>query len=226
MGRYIFASLLFGLLGAACGEDKNYGDPLGDPTAQAHATQSIGNAMLLDSDAANDTPLNAVNGLSANFNLMAGAKLQHEQMALRSTAFGAVDDGCVVLAPGSFTYSDCDFAGNTVNGSVVRSGDTISIDLSFARSDEDSSTTIDVDGAVDVTATAIDGYVDFTITTENEGFSSETILDGDFDVVLDEQGCAVDGELEVHGKTKVLGQSQSVWAKAEFGPTCGDVIVR
>jgi len=213
-----------GGLGLACGEDKNYGDPIDDPNATASATAAVSNTNQLREDTANDTALNALNGLSANYNLMAGAKLQYEQGS-QPQALPAVDDACVVVSESGVVYDDCDFAGNTVNGSVSRSGSDVSIDLEFFRSDTDTSTTIDVDGKVSITAASLSGYVDFGIRMQTDSITVNTSLDGDFDIDLVD-GCAVGGELEVHASAHANGQSQSVWVKAEYGPECGDIVIR
>ena len=44
---------------SACGEDKDYGDPLEDPNATASANAAVTNAGLLTTDTTNDTALNA-----------------------------------------------------------------------------------------------------------------------------------------------------------------------
>jgi hypothetical protein len=225
MSRLTIATLTALLLATGCGEDKDYGAPLDNPTAQAHATQAVTNVALLDSNTTNDTPLSAIDALSANFNLITGAKYQDRQgTAQYAPGAALVDETCVVITETSFTYTDCEFAGNTVNGTVSRSGDTVSVDVHFSRSDTDTTTTIDVDGSVTANAQKITGYVDFDIDINTDNGTIHTSLDGNFDVVLAD-GCAVDGQLECHAVAKAAGQSQSVWAKAEFGPECGQVTI-
>jgi hypothetical protein len=215
------AAMLF-----ACGEDKNYGDPIDDPNAPVHASAAITNTQALTTDTTNDTALNALNGLSGNMNILGGVKLQQEQgtnQSLQDTS--QVDEACVDQTDTSITYTDCDYAGTTVNGSVSRNGSDISIDVEFVAVSEDTTQTTTADGQLTVTDTELTGYVDFDIDYDLEETSFSASLDGNFDVVLSE-GCAVGGEMEVHGTTRANGFSQSVWVKAEYGPACMDVVVR
>jgi len=220
--------LAVAVLGAACGEDKNYGDPLTDPNAGPQATAAVANARQLSADTTNDTALDALNGVSGNYNILGGIKYQagQSQAGPGPRPPLAVDAACVVQTETDITYANCDYAGNTVNGSVTRSGADVHVDVDFVRVDTDQTTTIRADGTVTLTETAVTGALDFDVIYEGQGYKITSQLDGDFDVVLDGQGCAIDGQLEVHAHASAAGQSQSVWVLAEFGPTCGDVVVR
>lgn len=227
MTRTIVVGGALAALLVACGEDKNYGEPLDDPSAPIHANGAVSNTQLLTTDTMNDTALNALNGVSGNMNVLGGIKLQAEQQSnqsLRDTS-SAVDEACVDQTETSITYTDCEWVGTTVNGTVSRSGSDVSIDVEFVSVSEDTTQTTHADGALTITDTEISGYLDFDIDFDFDGGSVQTSLDGSFDIVLSE-GCAVDGEMEVHGKSSSYGQSQSVWVKAEYGPTCMDVVVR
>ena len=222
---------LIAVLGAAmltaCGEDKNYGDPLTDPNAPAYASAAVTNARTLTADTTNDTALFALNGLSGNMNILGGAKLQQEQQTNQSLGQGSqvVDDACVDISESGIVYDDCDWQGTTVNGSVSRSGADVSIDLTFVTVTTDTTQTTDARAELTITATELSGFVDFDLDYQLENGSLSAGFDGDFDVVLAE-GCAVGGELEIHATASSYGQSQSVWVKAEFGPACGDIVVR
>lgn len=228
MTRTILVSgALIAAMLAACGEDKNYGDPIEDPNAPVHANAAITNAQFLVADTVNDTALNALNGLSGNMNVLGGVKLQQEQGTSQSLdgPTSVVDEACVDQTETSISYSDCEWVGTTVNGSVTRSGSDISIDVEFVSVSEDTTQTTNANGQLTLTDTELTGYVDFDIDYDFDGNDLGASLDGDFDVVLSE-GCAVGGEMEVHGKTSGSGFSQSVWVKAEYGPVCMDVVVR
>lgn len=212
---------------AACGEDKNYGDPLTDPSAVSHANAAITNTSGLSTDTTNDSSLSLLNGLSANMNLLAGIKMQRDQAPARLVPTEAgVDEACVVVTESSISYNDCDWNGVTVNGSVSRSGTHVSIDLSFVNaSDPDYRQTTRSRGEIDISDTAITGFVDFDLDIETDGGTISGDFDGDFDVVLD-NGCPVGGFLEIHAVASAAGRTQSVWVKADYGPACGDVVVR
>ena len=129
MRAWMAAIAALAALSAACGEDKNYGDPLEDPNAAAHANGAVTNTAQLTTDTTNETALNALNALSGNFNILAGIKYQVEQGTDQPTALAAVDEACVVMSETGIVYTDCDWAGNVVNGSVTRSGADVSIEV-------------------------------------------------------------------------------------------------
>lgn len=217
------------LLLVGCGEDKGYGDPIQDPNAAASAEAAIGNATLLGSDqqTTNDAALGALNALSANMNLLAGVKLQQQQQAQQyaSPTQANVDEGCVTVTDTSITYDSCDYAGNIVDGTISNSNGHLDIDILFAYADVDVSTDVEVKSSLDVSATEIAGYLDFKVILETQDVKVTSHLDGDFDIVLSD-GCAVDGDLEVHASASANGQSQDVWVKADYGPSCGDIVIR
>jgi len=214
------------LAGACGGEDKNYGDPLEDPSAALHATGAITNTAQLRADTANDTGLNAVNALSGNVNILAGIKLQAEQgQQPQAEPARDVDAACVVLSNSGAVYEDCEWAGNVVNGSITRSGESVALDLTFVRSDTDTTTTIGADGSLVISDVELGGYLDIDLRMVTEGGTISARFDSDFDVTLAE-GCAVDGTMELHAVASAGGSSQSVWVLAEYGPTCEDIVVR
>lgn len=224
--------MLLGIAIPGCGEDKGYGDPIDDPNATQSALGAVINAQALTSMASNDSALNAVNALSANFNLLTGAKYNGgvEQRPIapagaRDGRLQAVADTCVVVTSTTVTYTDCDFAGASVDGTVTVDGDFVSVDVRFDSQLEDISQTTDVRADVIVSATEITGFVDFDLDISAGGSLVTSTFDGDFDVDLVD-GCAVGGDLEVHAAASGNGRSISVWALAEYGPTCETVVVR
>ena len=227
MARLIATPLLSGLLTTGCGEDKDYGDPIDNPQAAQSATGAITNAQLLPSTVTNDAVLQGLNGLGANFNLMSGAKLQAQQDSQQRIAlsYAAVDEACVVIGSDTITYADCLFANSTVSGTVTTNGANIAASIHFLFVDEDLTQTLDIDADIEVSETKIAGFVDFDSEISDDQLTIKYAFDGDFSVDLLE-GCAVGGELEVHGVVRASGRKQSVWTKAEYGPTCADVIVR
>jgi len=216
------------LLLGACGEDKGYGDPIDDPNATTSAEAAVGNATLLGSDQqSNDAALGVINTLSANMNLLAGAKLQQQQGAQQYAlpAGSNVDEACVTITDTTITYDSCDYAGNTVDGTFSHANGHIDIDLVFHYEDVDLTTDVEVDSSLDVSDAALTGFLDFKVNLATDGVRVTSRLDGDFDIVLSD-GCAVDGDLEVHASASANGQSQDVWVKAEYGPSCGDIVIR
>ncbi len=215
------------LLGSACGgENKQYGEPIEDPSAALHATAAVTNTARLRADTTNDTGLSAVDALSGNVNLLGGIKLQHLQADQpQSAPLRDVDAACVVQSTSGVVYSDCEWAGNIVNGSIIRTGDIVEVDLAFERADEDTTTEIGADGKLTINDSELSGYLDIDLRIETDSVTIRATFDSDFDVMLVD-GCAVGGSLELHAVAGAGGSSQSVWVLAEYGPACGDVVVR
>jgi hypothetical protein len=228
MHRFVVVFLFAGSL-AACGEDKDYGDPLTNPSAPALASASVTNAVALQTDTSNESALNALNGLSGNFNSITGIKYQERQQQAPGPQRPplSVDDACVVQTDSSITWTDCLYAENTVNGSVTRSGSTVDVDVHFHYQDTTDNRTQDVDagGSIDITPTSLTGTLSFDLHIDSDGFSTSGDFDGYYDVVMADN-CAVDGQAEIRGHASAAGVSQTIWVLAEFGPTCGDVVVR
>jgi len=226
MRQYALLAVIVALV-SACGEDKGYGDPLTDPNAPLSATAAVGNAATLSTDTTNESALNALNAVSGNYNLLGGIKYQAEQGTASRGPVIYVDAACVVQTTSNITWTDCDWAGNVVNGSINRSGTEVVIDVNFFREDTTTGEQAEIDaaGTLDISPTALAGNLDFHMEQRSDDFDLRSDFNGDFDVVLAE-GCAVGGQLEVHVSASSYGQSQSVWVLAEFGPACGDVVVR
>lgn len=223
--RQRLAALAIATLG--CGADKNYGDPIENPAATQSALGAIANAQLLTSRTSNESALDAVNALSANFNLMTGAKLNRNPEVEQGVEaiLAQVDEACVVSTTTTVTYTGCDYAGTTVNGTVTVVGSSASMSLRFESVVEDLVQTTDVAADVEISDTSIAGFVDYDVDVTTDETSLEATFDGGFDVDLLD-GCAVSGELEVHAVAASDGRSISVWAKAEYGPDCQSVVVR
>ncbi len=214
-------------LACACGEDKDYGDPLTDPNAPLLASNTVTGAAALSVDTTNESSLNMLNAVSGYYNQLGGIKYQERQGTAAPGPVVYVDAACVVQTETDITWTNCDWAGNVVNGSIDRNGTQVVVDVNFFRMEVDSGdeTEIDATGTLDISAAAITGNLDFHMEMRSDDFNLRSDFDGDFDVVLAES-CAIDGQVEMHVSASAAGQSQSVWVLAEFGPACGDVVVR
>ena len=221
---------------AACGENKNYGEPLEDPNAAQSAMAAVLNAQRMGTMASNDVALSSADGFAGNLNVLAGVKFQAEQPQQDDEEFAApkrnaarlmlVDEACVTESGTTITYNDCDYSNTVVNGTVSIDLPNIDMDVEFVSVDEDSTQTTEFRANMNVSETAIDGYFDVDLDySSDEGFGFSGTFDSDFDIVLAD-GCAVGGELEAHAVVKASGRSESVWVKAEYGPDCETVIVR
>ncbi len=227
MQRCFIAVLALGSL-VACGEDKNYGDPLTTPGIGTSASATVGTALTLQTDSSNESALNALNALGGYYNSITGAKYNEGQAQAPARPLN-VPEECVAQTDTSITWTDCLYGTDiTVNGSVTRSGATITADVNFLAVDPDDGSTQDTDAnaSIDITTGAISGTISFDQEYHEDDFGFSAEFDGYYDVVLDAQGCATGGTVEMRGHASASGQSQTIWAIAEFGPACGDVVVR
>jgi hypothetical protein len=224
-------ALALALATAACGgDDKNYGDPIVNATAETQALAAVEAAAslsTLESDPDNDIALVKVNQLYAAAQAMLNAKLAATS-GNRKPAPGAalaakpLDAACVVVATGRVTYTNCDFGAGTINGTVSWGGGSFSVDLVTTLDTDDSSFTVSQRGSIAVSATAISGGLDIAVDGSFQDVSFDWNISSDFDIVL-AAGKATSGVLEVHGDWSVRAPQGSadydVWVKAEFDGT-------
>jgi hypothetical protein len=215
-------------LAAACGGDDgggsgSYGDPIPNAQAEAAGTMSVDGASQLTTLGANpadDSAAGQAFAVYGNLSQMASLK----QSSATQTAL--VGDGrqsatfpdCVTTSGSTATYTDCDTGSATIDGTITGSETNVDIDLVL----DTGQATIDMAGDLDFSATSISGYLEYTTSVDAGGQTINTVYDGQYDVTLDDQGCAVGGQVEVH-YTVGGGAGIDVWAKAEFGPACSDV---
>ena len=213
-------------LGVGCGggdDGGSYGDPIDDASAEAAGTQSVEGALDMTTLAAEPADESAVGQSMMVYNSlaqMAAIKQSHSQTysaGLGGDPLGAWDDGCVSVSGNTATYTDCDAGGGTVDGTITGSASSVEMDLTITTTQAE----IHMTGDLEFSATSLTGYLRYETSVEAGGQSITTTYNGDYDVVLAE-GCAVGGQVEVH--YTVGGQAGiDIWAKAEFGPSCGDV---
>ncbi len=211
-------------LAIGCGGDDgggSYGDPIPNASAEAAGTQSVDGATQLTTIGADPMDGNAVGqafGVYGNLAQMAGAKQSTAPSAWGGDDSYADFPGCVSESSGTITYTDCDSGGTTIDGTITATASNVDIDLMLSNGQVD----IDMDGDLDFSATSLSGYIKYTTSIDAGGMTINTVYDGQYDITLDGAGCAVGGQVEVHytvsGSTGI-----DVWAKAEFGPGCGDV---
>ncbi|MBT8494615.1 MAG: hypothetical protein KJO07_16285 [Deltaproteobacteria bacterium] len=216
-------------LAVACGGDDgdgggSYGDPIPNAQAEAAGTMSVDGAADLTGLGANPADDGAVGQSFAVYGHLSQMASIKQSNAVPTALTGgegtrnAEFPGCVSSNGNTATYTDCDSGDATINGTVTGSETNVDIDLTI----DTSQATIDMDGDLDFSATSLSGYLKYTTSIEAAGMSIDTVYDGQYDVTLDGQGCAVGGQVEVH-YTVSGGAGIDVWAKAEFGPNCGDV---
>lgn len=159
----------------------------------------------------------------------------------------AYDPACATTSGNTTTYTDCDIAPTTFNGTVSTSGDDVTVDITAdvdpsayngpldaatggaggaGVSIQVNSVTVREQGTLTVTPSSLDGVLDvdidiaMTVTMPVIGeqtTSQNTSLNIDYDNLVITNGCATGGTLAV--------DDGSYAAIAMYGPTCGDVSV-
>lgn len=132
------------------------------------------------------------------------------------------DSGCVYNNFGD----DSEYGSYRINGYIRRSGDSYSFDLDFSLTSSGYEFDWQLDGAITVSPTLIDGEIHSHGSSSGEGYSVSWDVDLDFDAInLDASGCPVSGRLAV----RVVYEASSPQGRGEyavegavtFGPACG-----
>jgi len=213
-------------LALACGGDDggggSYGDPIPNAQAEAAGTMSVDGAADLTglgAEPANESAIGQSFGVYGQLAQLASIK--QSQQTPTSAAWGGGssvwDPECVSVSGSTATYTNCDSGGALIDGTVTGSDTNVDIDLTLTTSQVE----IVMDGNLDFTATSISGYLNYDTSVDAGGTSVVTSYDGDFDITLDGQGCPTGGQVEVH-YTISGAAGIDVFAKVEFGPTCGE----
>jgi hypothetical protein len=115
-----------------------------------------------------------------------------------------------------------------INGTIQRSGDTLSFDLTYDITAAGFDFHWEMDGRVTVTETRIDGYVnsngDANVSQDGRSYNVSWDIDIDYNDIGLVDGCPVSGSLSAEVGYSVSGaQSGSYRAAASvrFGPACG-----
>ncbi len=256
----LLALLVFTL--AACSDDESseprYGDPLPDTAqtqqAETSASDSVAAARSLDemtSVQADDQAMSRVGGLYGGLQLMVNAKqkatLGQSLAGLGTLAVAqqALDPGCMTadVQAHRVTYDNCSYGMGSITGSVSKTGDTVTVDLTIVVSTAaagvgGADVTVRETGSVTVSEGLVSGALSLRYSVQTTGgggaaaVSTDYVLDATYADIVVSEGCAVGGTLEVHAVVEVNAGGLSLgggagdldlWVKADFGPQCGDV---
>ena len=218
------ASCLF--LAVGCGDDGggggSFGDPIPNAQAESAGTMSVAGAVdmtALGAEPANESAVGQAFAVYGTLSQMASIKQSSGGASAREVGTqSAWDDACVTSAGGTATYTACDSGGTTIDGTITGTASTVDIDLTITTDQA----VIDMEGDLDFTATSLSGFLNYDTSLDAGGMAITTTYRGIYDVTMDGQGCATGGDVQVH-YTVSGGTGIDVWAKAEFGPACGDV---
>lgn len=213
-------------MAVGCGDDGGGGGSFGDPIPNAQAemagTQSFTGAVDLTSlgaTPANESAVGQSFAVYGSLSQMASLKQGAAGTSTREVGNAKVwDENCVTTTGGTATYDNCDSDGTTIDGTITGTASTVDIDLTITTTQA----VIDMDGDLDFSATSLTGYLNYDTSIDAGGQSITTTYRGIYAVTMDGAGCATGGDVQVH-YTVSGGTGIDVWAKAEFGPACGDV---
>jgi len=111
----------------------------------------------------------------------------------------------------------CTDGGITIDGTLTRGGDRVTIDLHASGR-----VSMDYTGDLTVTDTDVNGTLTLRAQTPDVSVSASAAYDH---IGLDAAHCPVAGRLRFDADVNVKGQSQSRALEIGFGPACGDVTV-
>ncbi|HVV85851.1 MAG TPA: hypothetical protein VHE35_22485 [Kofleriaceae bacterium] len=125
----------------------------------------------------------------------------------------------------TFDHFGDDTPGNgwTIDGSISKSGDTITFDLTYDVTSGGATVDWSIDGSVTVTATSIDGSVHSKGTSSSGpagGVSWDVSVDYQ-NVQLDGSGCPIGGSIHASTAYDFAAGSYDVAGDVTFGPACG-----
>lgn len=241
MKKLALASLV--VAAAACGGDDHDKGTINTANAKA-SVENVGkiNAAMAAGNGANAAA--AVQALtSSGQSLVTPAGGAGRVVGLLPERFPKHDLSQAVTGTADCTPTGCTFTnygddttGSSwkINGSVSRSGDTTTFDLTYDVASGGTTVNWAIDGAITVTATSIDGNLHSHGVTDVASGSASAGVNVTWDtavdynaIALDAQGCATGGSVHAVVSYSVKsggnGGAFDVEASATFGPACGQV---
>jgi hypothetical protein len=236
------SSFLLVAVVAACGGGDADPGMVNGASARA-SVDSVGDVSAQMTASNGDLAANAVTVMTSNAQSIvtptgaAGRELVGLLPAhLPKPTLSSATTGTATCTPTSCTFdnygSDDPTSGFTIDGTLSRSGDTITFDLTYDVHSASTTVHWDIDGNVTVTATSVDGNVHSkgeTTGDEQGGFHVTWDVDVAYDAIqLDGAGCPVGGSITATSSYDVNAGGQSaqgynVTGTATFGPACGTV---
>jgi len=135
------------------------------------------------------------------------------------------ESGCTFVDLGD----DTEFGSYRINGSIQRTGDLLTFDLTYDLTLDSLVFHWDMDGRITVTPTLIDGEIhsngNAEVTSEGESYAVSWGFDVIYDrIVLDDGGCPIGGSLSATVAYELSGATAGGYhagGSLRFGPTCG-----
>lgn len=233
------------LITGACGGDpeKEKGNVNG-ASARTSVDQvgGVSEALTASNGAGASSAVQAMT--SASQSIVTPAQQMPSRIGLIPPTFGKSDILRAATGTAECTPSGCTFTnygddsptnGFLIDGTISRSGDTLTFDLSYDVKSPQASVDWTIDGSVTATATLIDGSLHTAGATSGQGgggvgaFNVSWDIQVEYrDVVLDAQGCPTGGSIYAATTYELADAPQgaggyAVEGTATFGPACGQV---
>jgi hypothetical protein len=243
MNKILIASLV--VAAAACGSDPDKGT-----VNTASAKSSVEEMGKINASMTAGNGANAASALqamtSAGQSIVTPKGQAGRQLGLLPESFPHPDLSQAVSGTAECTATGCTFtnygdpASFQINGTVNKSGDTTTFDITYDVTSGGTQLGWKIDGSVTLTATSIDGSVHSHGTTKVDGSMTggqgtiqitwDTSVDYEA-IALDAQGCATGGSVHAVVSYDVKAGSQGggafdVEGTAAFGPACGQVTAK
>lgn len=227
--RTLVASLVLVSIAACGGSDKDPGtvNPQSartsiDQVGQVNAAMNASNGAMAASAVAAMTAAGQGIVSPAAPGSRLGILPDHLPRSLVSSAA----TGTATCTPTGCTFTNFgdDSPGNawTIDGTISKSGDTITFDLAYDITSGGAAVDWNIDGAVTVTPTSLDGTVHSSGTSSAQGTSVDWDVDVAYDAVVLTGGCPTGGSVTASTSYQVMGQGYDVEGTITFGPNCGD----
>lgn len=248
MRSHYSRSLFVLLFLTACGGDDDKappGDPINSPAATSSALSAMeatANLTSLSTDNADDqSALGGVGGLFGSYYTVLNAKYAEQQQKANLVQSKLTDDAansfnlpdlatadfsdCYTVSGDTITYSDCESEGFTLDGTLTVTETSLSIDITMEGTEEGMTMSMTMQGALSFSDTALTGDLSLDVEGTTNGQNVTFNIDAEYDVVLTD-GCATGGTMVVDGSWSYGQSNADVTAYIEFGPTCGEAVVR
>lgn len=245
MNKILIASLV--VCAAACGEDEAAKGTVNTTSAKTSVEQvgKVNSSMSMSNGANAASAVQAMT--QAGQAIVTPMGQAGRQLGLLPERFPRPDLSQAVTGTAECTPTSCTFnnfgddsAGSAwkINGTISKSGDTTTFDLTYDVVSAGTSLTWTIDGKVTITATSIDGDVQSHGVTDVQGGSGAGAINITWDtsvdyqaIQLDAQGCATGGSVHAVVSYDVKAGNQSggafnVQGTATFGPACGQVTAK
>lgn len=215
---------------AACGSDPDPGTV--NPQSARTSIDQVGNVNVAMMNSNGSAAASAVAAMTAAGQGIVspaapGARLGLAPSELPDSQILAAQTGTAECTPTGCTFTNFgdDTPGNawTIDGTITKSGDTITFDLSYDIASQGAQVDWNIEGSVTVTPTSLDGAVHSTGSSSTAGTSVDWDVNVRYDdVVLDGTGCPTGGSVTASTSYSVMGQGYDVEGTVTFGPACGE----